>query len=144
MLAGNAKLPTQVKAVIDDCGFSSGKDEISYQVKQRSGMPAFPLVHIASLESRIFAGFWFTDSDAVAAARRTTLPLFVIHGDTDTYNPTWMGQRIYDAAGGKKSLWLVPGADHTQSFYLRRAEYERRVREFLAVYMPATASGKSG
>ena len=135
MLAGNKQLPAQVKAVIDDCGFTTAMDEIGYQMHEESGMPAFPFVNIASLESKLLAGYWFGDADAVGAAARTKLPVFVIHGDADTYNPTWMGQRIYDAAAGPKQLWLVPGADHTQSFFLHRPEYEQRVQEFYGKYL---------
>jgi len=138
MLAGNKQLPAQVKAVIEDCGFTTAREEISHQTRKGSGLPAFPVVNIASLESKLLAGYWFGDADALAAATRTKLPLFVIHGDADTYNPTSMGQRIYAAAGGRKQLWLVPGADHTQSFFLQRAEYQRRVQEFYGTYLPAT------
>jgi len=138
MLAGNPQLPAQVKAVVDDCGFTSALDEISYQARKGSGMPAFPIVNIASLESKLLAGYSFGDADAVAAVARTKLPVFVIHGTADTYNPTWMGQRIYASAGGPKQLWLVPGADHTQSFFLHRPEYEERVQTFYRAYLPET------
>jgi fermentation-respiration switch protein FrsA (DUF1100 family) len=135
MLAGNKQLPAQVKAVIDDCGFTTATAEISHQLAKESGLPAFPVVNIASLESKLFAGYWFDDADALGAAARTKLPVFVIHGDADTYNPTSMGQQIYAAAGGPKQLWLVPGADHTQSFFLHRTEYEQRVQEFYGKYL---------
>ncbi|MEU6221363.1 alpha/beta hydrolase [Streptomyces sp. NPDC047022] len=95
MLSANDPLPSQVRAVIDNCGYTSVNDEISYQVHNVAHVPAFiPAVAVASLETKLTAGYWFGDADALAAAEKTKLPVFVVHGDADTYNPTWMGKKI--------------------------------------------------
>lgn len=136
MLSANDRLPRQVKAVIDDCGFSSLEAELDHQVHDLGHIPAFlPALTVADLETRIFAGYRFSDVDPLAAAARTTRPVFVIHGDKDTYNPTWMGQQIYDAVTAPKKLWLVPGADHGQSYFLHPAAYEREITDFYIHYL---------
>src|SRR5579875_3644259 len=43
------------------------------------------------------------------------VPLLVVHGDRDEYFPVDHAQRIYDAAGDPKELWIVPGFGHAES-----------------------------
>ena len=38
---------------------------------------------------------------------------------------------LYEAKPGEKELWVVPGAAHAVSYRDNRAEYTRRVREFV-------------
>jgi uncharacterized protein len=134
MLGDNLDLPAQVKAVIDDCGFTSVADEFSYQVGLNH-LPAWPAVQFASLLTKLAAGYWFGDADAVTAASHTRLPVFVIHGDADTYNPTRMGKQIYAAVQSPKELWLAPGSGHGESYFQHRAEYQKRITAFYDRYL---------
>ncbi len=54
-------------------------------------------------------------------------PVFIIHGSNDTFVGEDAGQRLYNAAGEPRSLWMAPGASHIQAFDLLRDEYTRRV-----------------
>lgn len=51
MLSDDPNLPSQVKAVIDDCGFSSVVDEFSYQVGLNH-LPAWPAVQFGDQADR--------------------------------------------------------------------------------------------
>ena len=58
-------------------------------------------------------------------------PVFLMYavpgiGEEDIRQP-----KFYAAAGEPKSMWRVPGADHTGGFEAQPAEYERRVIAFL-------------
>jgi hypothetical protein len=58
-------------------------------------------------------------------------PVFLIYavpgiGEEDVRQPEY-----YAAAGEPKSIWQVPGSDHTGGLEAQPAEYERRVVEFL-------------
>jgi hypothetical protein len=58
-------------------------------------------------------------------------PVFLIYavpgiGEEDIRQP-----QFYAAAGEPRSMWRVPGSDHTGGFEARPAEYERRVIAFL-------------
>ena len=57
--------------------------------------------------------------------------MFFIHGDSDDFVPTAMVHRLYDAKKGVKQLWITSDTDHAHSYKNHRAEYTRRVREFL-------------
>ena len=47
-----------------------------------------------------------------------------------------MGHPVYEAKPGEKELWIVPGAEHAVSYRDNRAEYTRRVGEFVGKYIP--------
>ena len=42
--------------------------------------------------------------------------MFFIHGDKDTYVPTWMVYPLYEAKSAPKQLWIVPGSAHAISY----------------------------
>ena len=49
--------------------------------------------------------------------------MFFIHGDKDTYVPTWMVYPLYEAKPNPKELWIVPGAKHAVSYKENKTEY---------------------
>jgi fermentation-respiration switch protein FrsA (DUF1100 family) len=61
-------------------------------------------------------------------APRPVLLIYAVPGigEEDIRQPTF-----YAAAGEPKSIWRVPGSDHTGGFEAQPAEYERRVIAFL-------------
>jgi pimeloyl-ACP methyl ester carboxylesterase len=50
----------------------------------------------------------------LAAAARLTVPLLVVHGDSDSYLEQHHGQALSDAASGPVELWLEPGFGHAE------------------------------
>jgi pimeloyl-ACP methyl ester carboxylesterase len=71
----------------------------------------------------------------LAAARRITVPVLVIHGDADGETPPSHSQRVFEALRGPKRLLLVPGAGHNQSL---RADVWREIDRWIETYGPAT------
>lgn len=59
--------------------------------------------------------FSVDDVSPVAAARRITVPVLLIHGDADRKTRPAHSQRVFDALPGPKRLLLVPGAGHSAS-----------------------------
>jgi pimeloyl-ACP methyl ester carboxylesterase len=58
-------------------------------------------------------------------------PLLMITGTLDGDTPVPVMQRVFEAAGPPKELWIVPGADHGKYFKTAPVEYETRVVSFL-------------
>jgi len=48
----------------------------------------------------------------VNAAKRLTIPVFLIVGEKDNRTPPWMSEKIADELQGPKELWIVPDAEH--------------------------------
>jgi uncharacterized protein len=61
------------------------------------------------------AGFSVDDVSSVNAAARLTIPVLLIHGDSDWQTRPEHSRRIEAALGGPKRLMLVRGAGHSES-----------------------------
>jgi fermentation-respiration switch protein FrsA (DUF1100 family) len=135
MMMNGASLPPQVKCVIEDCGYTSARDEFAYQLQQMFGLPPFPLLYIASFESKIIAGYSFAEASALEQVRKSRVPILFIHGEADDFVPVSMARELYEAAACEKELWIVPGAAHAMAYYVNPGEYIRRVRGFYSTYI---------
>lgn len=67
-------------------------------------------------------GSFFAES-----GQKCKLPMFFIHGDADTYVPTWMVYPLYEAKSEPKELWLPP-VPHTACPTRITGEYTERVK----------------
>ncbi len=63
--------------------------------------------------------------------KRIRIPLFIIHGDSDTTVPWRHGKRLFEIANPPKQFWLVKGAHHTDSYEIAPQEYLKRFRDFI-------------
>lgn len=132
LMTSGEVLPEQVKAIIADSGYSSMKEELTHQLKHLYGLPSFPLLDITSMITKLRAGYFFGEVSTIEQVAKNKLPLFIIHGDADDLVPTWMGEALYEAAGGEKELWLVPGAGHIKAYEIETVEFEEKVKKFLS------------
>ena len=131
MAGGDVELPYSVRAIVDDCGYTSVWDEYVGELKKQFSLPPFPVLHFTNLVNKLCLGWSFTEANALDAVSRTKVPMLFIHGDDDTYVPTEMACKLYKAHGGRKSLWLSPGSRHARSYEDHPVEYTQKVREFL-------------
>lgn len=76
-------------------------------------------------------GWSFTEASALQQVTECRRPMLFIHGDADTFVPTWMVRPLHDAHPGPKDIWLPEGVTHALSYYKYPAEYTGRVRRFL-------------
>lgn len=135
MIASGLKMPSQVKAYIEDCGYTTADAEIRYQAKQMYHLPYWPMVPLTSAVTKLKAGFTFKDADAVRAVKGNHRPMLFIHGGADTFVPTKMVYQVYRADAGPKELMVVPGAKHAASYSHSPQRYQRKVQHFLRQYL---------
>ena len=134
MISGEDSAPNQIVSIIADCGYSSVAEEFKYQINNFFHLPAFPILNISSLVSYIFAGYNFKEASAIEQVKKINIPIFIIHGDMDSYNPTYMAYDIYNSIVGEKELWIVPQAEHGLAYNQNPDEYFRRIWTFLDKY----------
>lgn len=60
--------------------------------------------------------------------------LFFINGDVDTITPLFGMQELFQTANNPKQYWVVPTAEHAQSFDIDTAGYIARVDAFFDTY----------
>lgn len=134
MVSGEPQQP-YVKCFVEDCGYTSVREQFAKELSEQFHLPAFPLLDTASFLCYLRYGWNFEEASALAQVKRCTLPMLFIHGDADDYVPTWMVYKVYEAKPEPKELWVVPGASHAMSYRDNREEYTRRVKDFTGKYI---------
>ncbi len=67
-------------------------------------------------------------------------PLFMIHGQADSYIKPAIGEGLFNLARQPKEFWLVDGAKHNQAVLVEPREYAKRLNAFFAAHLaPAPA-----
>ena len=135
MMTSGEDLPSYVKCFVEDCGYTSVWDQFSKMLGELFGLPDFPLMYTASWLCSIQNGWNFSEASSVEQVRKCRKPMMFIHGDADTYVPTWMVYKVYEAKPEPKELWVVPGAEHAVSYLNCPEEYTERVRSFLVKHL---------
>lgn len=131
LMASNLNLPSSVKGIVADCGYTSPKAQFQAVLKAHGkGFLSGPVLWGTDFICRLVAGYGFSDSNSLISVADTKHPIFVIHGTKDDFVPTYMGKEIYKACASEKELWLTEGAGHAESYYLYKEEYERKVLSF--------------
>ncbi|MDN6900630.1 alpha/beta hydrolase [Oenococcus sicerae] len=134
MMSGD-QLPVNVKALIEDSGYTSAEAEIAYQGKEMYNLPAKPIVPTVSLISKIFAGYSYAQADTLAQIRKNTRPMLFMHGGADSYVPTKMVYQLYKAdPDSRKRLWIAANSGHVQGFGDHPAAYMTQIKQFLNLY----------
>lgn len=120
-----------VKAIIADCGFASGYDEVAYQIKKMYHLPAFPLVPISNILLKLIAHYSLKEKEAYRSIKNYKNNLLIIHGGKDRFVPTSDAYKIFDNATCHKKILIVPGASHAKSYLKDTELYEQTIKEFL-------------
>ncbi len=129
MLSGD-ELPSTVKCFVEDCGYTSAWDQFSKELKGQFGLPAFPLLHVASWICDLKYGWTFKEASALEQLKKCKLPMLFIHGDSDDFVPTWMVHELYAVKSEPKQLWVSEGVAHARSYDTYPEEYTARVKAF--------------
>lgn len=131
MLSAQEDLPDNITAVIEDCGYKSARDYLTWKLKQRFHLPAFPLIQIANLAFKMHAGYWMNDASAIEAVKKSKIPTLFIHGTEDQTVPLADVYDLYEAATCKKDLYVVEGAGHGEALEADPAMYWEKVQKFI-------------
>ncbi len=131
MMVSGEPLPNQVKAIIEDCGYTSAWDELAYQLKRMYKLPVFPILPATSFVTRKKAGYSLSEASALKQLERNTRPMFFIHGEEDRFVPIEMVWELYQACRSEKEIYIVKGAGHGTAFGTDRVAYVQKVSAFL-------------
>ena len=152
MMMSAEELPKGIKDIcfVDDCGYTSVWEEFAGELKSQFGLPEFPLMFTSSLLCKLCYGWSFGEASAIGEVSKTTHPMLFIHGDQDTFVPTEMTYRVFQAKPSTvpddpsvticKKLWIAEGAAHAESYQKHRDEYVRTVCDFIADHTAPSVS----
>ena len=131
LMTSGLDIPTNVKGIISDCGFTSAKEVFTSVLNTIYHLPAFPLLNICDKMNQDRAGYGLDECNAAREVRKAKVPILLIHGDKDTFVPVSICHEIYQNIKGKKKKLIVEGASHAESYYKDQAAYEKAMDEFI-------------
>ena len=127
-----ASPPLAVDALILEAVYPTLRDAVRDRIAIRRG-PLAPIVApflLGQVYLRLGVG-----AHAIApieGIRQIRAPLLLVAGEQDRHTPLEESQQLFAAAPEPKTLWTIPDAAHQDFHDFARAEYERRVLDFLA------------
>lgn len=131
LMTSSLKLPSQVRGVVSDCGFTSPREVFSHVLNSMYHLPAFPLIQISDFVNKRKAGYGLDECNAAREVRNAQVPILLIHGDGDHFVPCRMCEEIYrNCAPGTKKL-IVKRASHAECYYKDMEAYENALDDFI-------------
>lgn len=128
-------LPSNVKCIIADCGFTSPKAILDVVYRSVVQIPSGLSLWAANLFAHLFANFDLNQKDTRESLKTARIPVLMIHGLDDDFVPSYMTQQGFDACTGDKDLLLVEKAGHGTSFLVDKEAYTKKVISFLEKHM---------
>lgn len=135
MMASADGLPQNVKAVIEDSGFTNVWDAFKHQVRETFHILPEPMLFLASAYAKIRLGFDFKQASAVEAVKKTNIPILFIQGTKDSCIPFAMFDTLYKSCASEKEVYVVDGADHMQCDVVDPEKYYQTAERFLNKYI---------
>lgn len=135
LMVSGEELPSNVKAIVADCGYTSVWDQFTYQLKSLFNLKPFPVMNISDIVTRIRAGYSLKEASAIDQVKNSKTPILYIHGDKDDFVPYYMMDELYNATNSPKEKLIVEGAEHANSDLVNPKLYWNTVNNFLSKYI---------
>ncbi len=135
VMTSGEDLPPQVRAIVEDCGYTSVWDIFRDELKLLFHLPEFPVMYTASVIASLRAGYSFSEASSLEQVRKAKVPMMFIHGEKDNFVHTEMVYPLYEACPTEKQLLVVEGAGHGSSYSMDPELYFGSVFDFLAKYV---------
>lgn len=130
LMASGLELPKQVKGIVSDCAFTSPKEVFTHVLESQYHLPAFPMIPLADLANQKLAGYGMDECNAKNEVASAKVPILFIHGSKDTFVPCSMVHELYRCCSSKKTLLIVEGAAHAESYFKDIQAYEKALDQF--------------
>lgn len=131
LMASGDNLPNNVKAIIEDSGYTSVWDIFASEAKARFNLPTFPVLNMFEIVANIRAKYDIKEASALEQVKKATIPILFIHGYRDDFVSEYMCEELYKATKTKKEKLIIKEAGHTESRYKEPETYYNKIFEFL-------------
>jgi len=131
MMTSGDPLPDYVRCFVEDCGYSSVRDQFKKNLKDMGPIPT-DILNSASIVTHKNYGWWFESADCTKQLAKCELPMLFIHGSADDFVPFSHLWTNYNAkTKGYKEYWVAEGAVHANSYAKYPEMYTHKVSNFL-------------
>ena len=116
---------------VEDCGYSSLKDLLTYQCVSRK-LPLFPTLPLASMWFSLITKSSYERCNPYKDIKTCDdIPMYFVHGDSDEVVPSYMVYKNYDAKNGFKMMNVYDNTIHARSAVYHKEKYEKDLKVFL-------------
>lgn len=133
LMTSGEELPSNVKYIIADSGYTSVWDIFASEAKVRFNLPEFPFLNMFQVVAKARAGYDIKEASAIEQVKKSKTPILFIHGDMDDFVPKYMCDKLYEVANCKKEKLIIKGAGHTDSKYKEPDTYYNKIFEFIGL-----------
>lgn len=130
MNVAGENIPHQVKAIIEDCGYTSVWDLFKAHIDM-SNLESEIALRMASFATRLRAGYAIEDDQPIEQVKKSKVPILFIHGDQDDFVPFSMLDDLYNAANCEKQKLIIQGAGHANSCSVNTKLYYQTIFDFI-------------
>ncbi len=134
ILTGLDYIPSSIKGVVSDSGYSRAYDFLLYQMRHEYKLSPYPTIPIANWFAKRIAKVNFKKPSPIESVKESTLPILFIHGNKDQFVPTYMGDACYRACSSPKKLLTIDNASHMQAYFINPEKYEEAFADFVSEY----------
>lgn len=131
LMASGENLPSNVKAIVADCAYTSIWDEFSYELETYLSVQSSYILDVTNIVTQLKAGYSLKDGSALEAVKKSTVPILYIHGDSDKFVPYYMIDKLYNATNSPKEKLTVEGAEHANSDLIAPFLYWLTIEDFV-------------
>lgn len=135
LMTSGENLPSNVKAIVADCAYTSAWDEFSYQLETYLKVPSSYILNVTNMVTKLKAGYSLKEASALECVKKATVPILYIHGDKDKFVPYSMMDKLYDATSSPKEKLTIDGGEHANSDLVSPFLYWLTVEDFLNQYV---------
>lgn len=135
LMVSGEKLPSNVKSIVADCGYTSVWDQFTYQLKALYNLPSFPVLNVSSIVTKFKAGYWLGEASAIKQVKKSETPILYIHGDKDDFVPYYMMDELYENTKSEKEKLTIKNAGHAEGDLVDPNLYWSTVENFLNKYV---------
>ncbi|TMN22984.1 alpha/beta hydrolase [Lentibacillus cibarius] len=134
LMTSGEELPDNVKAVIADSPYTSVYDLFAYQMDRMFHLPSVPFLPSTSVVAKMRAGYSLQEASALDQVKKADVPILYIHGESDTFVPTNMSEKLYENTKSDAELMTVENANHGEPFVVAKEKYINKLNAFLSEY----------
>lgn len=131
MCCDENELPNNVKAIIEDAGFTNAYEQLKKRVDMAYKFPFLPIVECTSLMAKIRLGFSFKDIDIRKRVSESKVPMLFIHGDKDELVDYNMANKLYDSCSYEKEKLIIKDGKHISAALNNEDLYWNTIKNFI-------------
>ncbi|SHL71870.1 Alpha/beta hydrolase family protein [Nitrosospira sp. Nsp11] len=130
-----AKNPLRLDAVVLESLHPTIEEAVENRLRLHLGQlgPVFSPLLLSQLSFRLDASP--DELNPISRIGDLNAPLLLISGTDDRHTTVAEAERLFDAAGQPKEIWIVPGGGHFNMHAYAGKEYENRISDFLQWYL---------